>query len=152
MNLTVNKSILKELSFLRKVILIVFGLSSLFIVESCGNSEEPTEERKIEIMSFRLEGNLQVTINSFDQMTWIDAMELCKKVGNNWRLPTKEEFEIIARNQGTIESKTSLWKGGYWTSTQLDKDNAWQATFEFGYPCEFYSKNQNANIKMTNQN
>lgn len=116
------------------------------------NTGSSSSDKKIEISSYRLEDNFQVTINSFDKMTWNDAINLAKKVGNNWRLPTKEEFEILHRNQPTIQAKTQLFKGGYWTSTELDKDNAWQGSFEFGYLCEFYSKNQSAGVILVKTN
>lgn len=137
---------------MKKMHPVLLNLFLIFSFVSCDESEQPLEERKIEISSFRIEGNLQVTINSFDQMNWSDAVALCSKVGNNWRLPTREEFEILATNQLTIEMKTRLLKGGYWTSTQMDKDNAWQASFEFGYPCEFYSKNQTAGVILVKTN
>ena len=121
----------------------------MFTILSCNKnqnvSSEPGEE-KIEIRSMRIE-NFEVLLNSIDQMTWEESNEYSKKLGNGWRLPTKEEFVILNTNQPTLETsgKITLFKGGYWTSTELNESLAWQCSFEFGYYQEYYSKNTLAN-------
>jgi hypothetical protein len=86
--------------------------------------------------------------NDFDdKMTWNEALDLVKDVGDNWRLPTKEEFEMIVSQTPTIETNMTLYKGGYWTSSQQG-DYAWQSSFEFGFPSEYYSKNNYAYVLL----
>jgi hypothetical protein len=117
----------------------------LVTILSCNknqNVSSEASEEKIEIRSMRIE-NFEVLLNSIEQMTWEESNEFAKKLGNGWRLPTKEEFVILNTNQPTLETsgKISLWKGGYWTSTELNESLAWQCSFEFGYYQEYYSKN-----------
>lgn len=92
--------------------------------------------------------NFEVLLNSTDQMSWKDASEFVKQLGDGWRLPTKEEFVILQTNEPTLvtSGNLSLSKGGYWTSKELNDLLAWQSTFEFGYYQEYYSKNTLANV------
>jgi hypothetical protein len=139
-----------EMKYNTKILLLAFG----FFLYGCSSNtnnvnDDNSNNTSIsppEILSFRLEGNLKVSTNQFDAMKWDEAIELTNKIGDNWRLPTKEEFEILKRNYPTLGTKTTLFKGGYWTSTELDNANAWQSTFEFGYLCEYYSKNNFAQV------
>jgi hypothetical protein len=101
----------------------------LVTILSCNknqNVSSEASEEKIEIRSMRIE-NFEVLLNSIEQMTWEESNEFAKKLGNGWRLPTKEEFVILNTNQPTLETsgKISLWKGGYWTSTELNESLAW---------------------------
>lgn len=92
--------------------------------------------------------NFEVMLNHIEQMSWKDAQQFGKSLGNGWRLPTKEEFELLKTNQPSLETSVelSLRKGGYWASTEFNESLAWQSTFEFGYLEEFYSKNTLANV------
>lgn len=129
---------------MKKLILILF-LATFY---SCNKSQTTSsqEEKKIEIRSMRI-GDFEVMLNKTDQMSWKDAQQYGKSLGNGWRLPTKEEFVLLKTNQPTLErSISSLSLGGYWASTELNESLAWQSTFEFGYIEEFYSKNTVANV------
>jgi hypothetical protein len=147
-----------------------FFLIQLLLVLSfsCSSSDQsmkddPNEKEKIEIRSFRLQvenENPNITdveifylaSNDFDEkMTWNEALDLVREVGDNWRLPTKEEFEKIVSQTPTIEANMTLYKGGYWTSSQYSSqqgDYAWQSSFEFGFPSEYYSKNNYAYVLL----
>jgi hypothetical protein len=129
---------------MKKLILILF-LATFY---SCNKSQTTSsqEEKKIEIRSMKI-GDFEVMLNKTDQMSWSDAQQYGKSLGNGWRLPTKEEFELLKTNQPTLEkSLSSLNVGGYWVSTEFNESLAWQSTFEFGYLEEFYSKNTLANV------
>jgi hypothetical protein len=128
---------------MKKLILILF----LATIYSCNKSQTTSsqEEKKIEIRSMKI-GDFEVMLNQNDVMSWYDAKQYEKSLGNGWRLPTKEEFELLKTNQPTLNSKRSLINGGYWVSTELNETLAWQSTFEFGYLEEFYSKNTPASV------
>jgi hypothetical protein len=49
-------------------------------------------------------------------MNWDDAKKASAKLGNGWRLPTKDELNILFKNQDKIDN----WTEGeyYWSSTE----------------------------------
>ncbi len=146
----------KQAFFLFQLVLVLsFSCSS----PSKSEGDNPNEKEKIEIKSFRLQVENEnpyitdveifylVTNDFADKMTWSQAIALTKEVGDNWRLPTKEEFEMIVTQTPTIQANMNLYKGGYWTSSQQG-DYAWQSSFEFGFTSEYYSKNNYAYVLL----
>lgn len=65
-----------------------------------------------------------------DYYTWKNAKYACRNLGHNWRLPSKDELEVI-RLAVTFENK--VWSlnstvfpcGCYWSSTDAGDDYAW---------------------------
>jgi hypothetical protein len=56
----------------------------------------------------------EVSQNHFSQkMTWLEAVDLCKTLEGNWRLPTLEEFQIMygyfEQNQNVEISDEQYW-------------------------------------------
>ena len=52
---------------------------------------------------YRIIGNLVVAQYSFPyEMTWNDAKAACTRLGNGWRLPTKNELNILYQYRGKI--------------------------------------------------
>jgi hypothetical protein len=67
-------------------------------------------------------------------MNWYEAKKACAKIGDGWRLPTKDELIYIFQNRSKIGGFS---KGGYWSSTDYkyenDNDNAaWYLSFDSG--------------------
>jgi hypothetical protein len=68
-------------------------------------------------------GNILVAKNNFPKkMSWDDAKKACAKLGNGWRLPTKDELYTLYQNRDLI--------GGFgdsycWSSTEYDPYIAW---------------------------
>jgi len=64
------------------------------------------------------------------KMTWYDAMEYAKTLGEGWRLPTRAE--LIEAHDTNIEGFRS---GSYWSSITvvLNTNNAWAVNFYNGY-------------------
>jgi hypothetical protein len=87
--------------------------------------------------------NLQVASQDFNNaMKWDEAMRACKELGDDWRLPTKEELKLIYEQlykKGSGNFKTEV----YWSSSEdssFDIDiNKPSAAFFFDF------KNENAN-------
>lgn len=61
------------------------------------------------------------------KMTWYEAMEYCKTLGENWRLPTISEMFYIYENKFITKNFT------YWSNSEYDSNYAWYFTFNYGY-------------------
>ena len=74
-------------------------------------------------------GNLEIAENKFpNRMNWYEAKKACADLGNDWRLPTKNEFiSNIFKNR--IEG---FGVGVYWSSSEYSSDNAWNFGFYYG--------------------
>ena len=68
-------------------------------------------------------------------MTWHEAVEYAKSLGDGWRLPTKEELEKAY--VGKVEGFKS---DGYWSLSvaHLDTLNAWYVDFSDGVGHYYY--------------
>jgi len=78
-------------------------------------------------------GNLLVAENSFDytnmNVTWYLVKAACEKLGNGWRLPTKDELNILFKNNRKLLPRNSIniqWRGeSFWSSSEIDNDEVW---------------------------
>ena len=76
-------------------------------------------------------GNLEVAQYDFpDIMTWYDAKIACAKLGNGWRLPNKDELNILYKNKDKIRGFAD---NAYWSSTEHDVISAVFQYFFNGY-------------------
>jgi len=67
-----------------------------------------------------------------EQMTWMDAIRACEKLGKGWRLPSKEELKVVYEQlykKGKGNFKTDNW---YWSSSENNANSAWYFYFEDG--------------------
>ena len=72
-------------------------------------------------------GNLEVAQNDFPkQMTWYDAKKACTDLGNGWKLPTKDELNLLYINKDKIGG---FAKDDYWSSTDDEDNGAWKQNF-----------------------
>jgi len=78
---------------------------------------------------------LEVSDN-LGHMNWHEAIVACKKLGAGWRLPTKDELNMIYKNR---EEVGGFANGSYWSSTETDFSNAWVQSFGNGYQ-DFFNK------------
>lgn len=62
-------------------------------------------------------------------MTWNEAVETCKKLGPGWRLPTKNELNMLYKNRKEIGGFAYNY---YWSSTEVDNLDAWFQDFDDG--------------------
>ena len=65
-------------------------------------------------------GNIEVmtedlTTEDLGGMNWNEAKEACAKVGDGWRLPTKDELNILYENKDKIGGFAEY---AYWSSTE----------------------------------
>ena len=63
-------------------------------------------------------GNLLVAQNDFpNKMNWNDAIKACAALGKGWRLPNKDELNILYQNKAKI-GIFSYINYYYWSSTK----------------------------------
>jgi len=63
------------------------------------------------------------------EMTWDDAKKACADLGSGWRLPTKNELNLMYLNKDKIGGFSRSF---YWSSTEIDNDYAWGQNFSKG--------------------
>jgi hypothetical protein len=72
------------------------------------------------------------------------AKKKCEELNANgfddWRLPSKEEFDLIHpklnfKKMGNVGIFKSNW---YWTSTDIDKENAWTHNLNTGMQSSYF--------------
>jgi hypothetical protein len=74
-------------------------------------------------------GNLVVAQYDFpDEMIMNDAIKACAALGKGWRLPTKNELNILYKNKDKIGGFT-VKGSSYQSSTRLDYYDTWDQTF-----------------------
>ena len=75
--------------------------------------------------------NLEVAqYNLPNRMNWDDAKIACAKLGEGWRLPTKNELNLLYQNKDKIGGFANY---GYWSSTEYNKRDAWGKEFSKGF-------------------
>jgi hypothetical protein len=60
---------------------------------------------------------------------WEDAKKLCKDLGDEWRLPTREELHLMWVNRESIGGFAAAF---YWSSSEDDTNYAWGQYFDVG--------------------
>ena len=84
-------------------------------------------------------GNLVVAQHVFPEgMSWDAAKRACKKLGRRWRLPTKDELNIMYQNKDKIGGFATRV---YWSSTVSGINFAWLQDFGLGGQLSFYKGN-----------
>ena len=74
-------------------------------------------------------GNLEVMTEDLGQMNWDEAKKACKNLGDGWRLPTKDELNLLYENKEKIGGFANNY--GYWSSTESGVI-AWLKLFDGG--------------------
>jgi len=72
-------------------------------------------------------GDLVVAQSEFQfGMNWDDAKEACASLGDGWRLPTKDELNILYKNKDKIGGFMNY---SYWSSTEYNNKGSWNQAF-----------------------
>ena len=108
------------------------------VTEKIEESSNPIIGKTIKI------GNLEVAEKDFQNtMKWEDAKKACERLGSGWRLPTKEELNILYQNKSKIGGFADNL---YWSSTEFDVNVAGTHYFYDGYQGN-YVKDSTANVR-----
>ncbi len=87
---------------------------------------------KSKIKSLKL-GHLEVATEDLGQMVWKAANKACANLGEGWRLPTKEELNMLYENRQKIGG---FKNSNYWSSTEAappyNHNFAWLQFFSSG--------------------
>lgn len=71
------------------------------------------------------------------EMTWQEAMDYAEKLGDGWRLPTKEELQAYAPQLRELGCKNWFWSA---STVSYDTYYAWYVNLALGYT---YNLNKN---------
>ena len=94
-------------------------------------------DRPIEIM-----GLIIAQYDFPNPMSWDDAKKVCTELGDGWRLPTKDELNILFKNKVKIGGFSS---SHYWSSREGDEGLAWDQSFDDGFQ-GFADMNDDCNV------
>ena len=95
------------------------------VLSSCGESETSNSEETSNIETVKI-GNLEVMTEDLGKMNWYDATKACADLGDGWRLPTKDELNILYKNKDKIGGFVDE---SYWSSTNLEDGASWGRDF-----------------------
>ena len=88
--------------------------------------------------------HLEVAQNDFPkQMNWNEAKKACYALGSRWRLPTKDELNLLYANRKKIGGFAKYY---YWSSTESDEYGAWSQNFKSGRQYD-YSKDGRCSVR-----
>ena len=74
------------------------------------------------------------------KLTWDEAVEYCKSIGEGWRLPTTQELWYIYEDKNLRKEFNDAY---YWSSTEKDYYSAWSFHFNYGFANGFNKANTN---------
>ena len=98
------------------------------MLASCGSNESTVNYNGREVSTVKV-GNLEVMTEDLEEMSWDDAKKACADLGDGWRLPTKDELNVLYENKDEIGGFANNY---YWSSTEGDNLIAWVQNFSAG--------------------
>ncbi len=108
------------------ILVFYWGLGLLLLVRQSSNL---TITKHILLESRKSINGLEISDN-LGYMDWHEAVETCKKLGQGWRLPTKDELNMFYENK---EEVGGFAINNYWSFTEYDNFNAWKQIFFNGF-------------------
>ena len=92
--------------------------------------------KKIKGVPFEI-GRLLVSQFDFsDTANWNDANEIAASFGSGWRLPTKEELNILYLNKEKIGGFKEF---AYWSGLAINNEGSWAQSFKNGEQAGYYN-------------
>ena len=73
--------------------------------------------------------HFEVYPTDLEEMTWDQAKAACANLSNGWRLPTKDELNLIYENKDRVGGFAFNY---YWSSTENNYYDAWLQYFNNG--------------------
>ena len=99
-------------------------LATLLLTFGFANAQSTIKIGNLEVMTEDLEG----------RYTWDDAMKACADLGDGWRLPTKDELNLLYENKEKIGGFAD---NDYWSSTEDVNGDAWSQSFSDGIQYDY---------------
>jgi len=87
--------------------------------------------------------HFEVYPTDLEEMTWDQAKAACANLSNGWRLPTKDELNLIYENKDRVGGFANNY---YWSSTENNSSYAWLQSFNNGVQ-DGYGKNGKCNVR-----
>lgn len=87
--------------------------------------------------------NFEVYPNDLPKMNWETAKKTCAELGDGWRLPTKDELNLIYQIKDEIGGFANSY---YWSSTEYNNTSAWGQSFDDGKQYYYY-KNGKSSVR-----
>ena len=116
-------------------------LALILFICSCGVTQSSVgDDTSDSPETIEIEGLLVMKVD-LGKMTWAEAGEACEKMGDGWRLPTKDELNMLYENKSTIGG---FVYGDYWSSTEnpnLSTD-VWCQNFKMGMKSISWNKTE----------
>lgn len=87
---------------------------------------------------------LIAAVDNLGKLNFNEAQLACDSLQlggfSDWRLPTKEEFELIhpKLNLKKVGGGSIFQSSWYWTSSELDKQNAWTHNLQTGLQASYF--------------
>lgn len=87
---------------------------------------------------------LIASVENLGKLDYYEAQKACDSLNINgfddWRLPTKEEFELIhpKLNLKKVGGGSIFQSSWYWSSTEIDKQNAWTHNLQTGLQASYF--------------
>ena len=141
-----NKELMSEIEAVRKsqeeqIALLTYRLDSLN-KETIKVKEKNSSTVNVggkEVSTIKI-GNLEVMTKDLGGMEWEDAKKACADLGDGWRLPTKDELNILYENKDKIggfvsdDNNTDLFVNlaCYWSSAESYMADAYAFCFRWG--------------------
>jgi hypothetical protein len=95
-------------------------------------------------------GNLSIAQNDFpEKINWNQSKLECSKLGNGWRLPTKQELLLMYKNKYQIGN---FQDDSYWSATRGKVVIAWRLNFDGGELYDRDNTDNTANFRPVKSN
>ena len=118
---------------MKQTLLLLNFVCCLIIISSCENSKPKSIKvsaginNKILGTPIKID-NLEVAQFDFQKIvTWGDAKNICDSLGNDWRMPNKDELNTLFLHKDRIGGFNGNW---YWSSTVNENGDAWMQAFD----------------------
>jgi hypothetical protein len=98
----------------------------------------PIDEKQSKSIILEQYLKFEVYPKDLGQHNWEDAKKVCEDLGDEWRLPTREELHLMWVNRESIGGFTAA---GYWSSSEGSSNLAWVQDFYNGYQNFNYKDN-----------
>jgi hypothetical protein len=106
-------------------------------------------KKLLPILSFNFENLKVATLDLPFKLNWEEANKICDQIGDDWRLPTKEEAALMYKYKDVIRN---IKNETYWTSLSNEKNLAWFQDFTISNVNNFTNKDYDFSVRLVKDN